>query len=211
MENPFKKLKATKSSGGEGYEIPRADTHPARLVALIDLGTQYSEYNGEGSTARKVFFVWELTAEKKSGMKDVNHVIGDEYTLSLHETSNLRKMLEQWTGNKIKDDEGFPFEELLGKDCLVQVIHKEAKNSGNTYAKVIGVARAPSFVQVPAAQHKPFTWFVGSADPYPAYDWVPYRFGEPVERVISRCEEYRNSKPADQDKPLDPSVADDLF
>ena len=50
-------------SGGKEFEQAPAGTHVARCIKLIDLGTQFGEYQGKPTSARKVVVSWELPNE----------------------------------------------------------------------------------------------------------------------------------------------------
>ena len=49
------------SSGGGDFAVPPAGSHPAVMVALVDLGMHTDTYQGDTTTNRKLFLVWELT------------------------------------------------------------------------------------------------------------------------------------------------------
>src|SRR5579859_3411511 len=109
-------------AGGD-FEIPPAGNHPAVLIAMIDLGTHTEDFQGKQTEAHKVFLVWELTEEKCAGYNR-NHVIGRDYTLSLHEKAGLRKMLEGWRGRKYNTGEEINVSKVLGQPCFLNVSHK---------------------------------------------------------------------------------------
>jgi hypothetical protein len=183
------------NKGGE-FETPPEGNQPATCVALIDLGTQRTDYNGEvrwqrqvnGEVRwqRQVYLVWELAHEVMAGTKDSRHLIGRNYTFSLGKKALLRSVVEGWRGKDLAEDSDFDLANVLGKPCLVNVIHKKA-NSGNTYAKVEGVKAVPKGMTVPRPQRKPFARLLDSADAVP--DWVPYLIGRPVAEVIADCQE----------------------
>jgi len=120
--------------------------HHAVCYALYDLGTQYNETFGK--SAHKVLIAWEIPGERitieKNGEKlDLPRAISKQYTLSLHEKSQLRKDLESWRGKAFTDQEraGFDITTILGANCMVQVLHKE--KDGKKYANVSNVVQLP--------------------------------------------------------------------
>lgn len=120
--------------------------HHAICYGLYDLGTQYNETFGKSS--HKVLIAWEIPGERitieKNGEKlDLPRAISKQYTLSLHEKSQLRKDLESWRGKAFSDQEreGFDITKLLGANCMVQVLHKT--KDGKTYANVSNVVQLP--------------------------------------------------------------------
>lgn len=199
------------ASAGGASEVPPAGSHPAVLVALIDLGsheeTFKDEKKGTSRTAlvRKVFLVWELTGEKMAGKKDTNHVIGREYSLGLTPKSKLRQMLEEWRGKKYATGEAMDLGAVLGRPCMLSVVHKES-NQGNTYAQIASVAKVPKELTVPPAQRQPFAYEVGGGPP-PEGDWLPYTFlnGQrvPLKQVIQASAEWRKEAGGEAPPPGD--------
>lgn len=126
-------------------KIPPVGLHPARLVQIVDLGTQLNEtYNKE---ERRVRFAWELigvTFETEDG-EEVNHLISKEYSLKLSRKSHLRKAVEGMLGKPLVEDEVFDFSKLLDVPCQIQVVHNNGtgKNAHEVYANVDAVLPAP--------------------------------------------------------------------
>jgi len=117
-------------------QIPKG-TFLARCYSLIHLGVQDVEWKGEKKTAYKIRLGFELPT-KKSNFNGVEKplVISKEYTLSMGEMANLRKVVEALIGTTLTESEavGFDVESILGKACLISVIHTE--RNGNTYANI---------------------------------------------------------------------------
>jgi hypothetical protein len=173
------------SSKGEGFEKPPAGNHPAVLVAIIDMGTQRQEYQGNVTWPERAFFVWELVTKRQEGYKEKNHVIGIDLTVSLNVKSKLRLWIEARSGKKIRDGEAYDISQELGKPCLLNILH-----SDKGYAKVEGVAAIPDGFTVPSPQNAPVIISLDefkAGTPIPA--WVPYLFGEPLGDHIRRCKE----------------------
>jgi hypothetical protein len=88
------------SEGTVGTPAPEG-THTARCFAVIDLGTQTSEWQGQQVSKRKVLLGFELpdelhTFDEKEGPKPFS--IWSRFTASLHPKGQLRPMLEAWRG-----------------------------------------------------------------------------------------------------------------
>ena len=122
-----------------------ADTYDAICYMVCDMGTQKVEYPGKPpSTARQVKLQWEIpelrhTFETDSGEKiDKPKVIGTTYTYSTFEGANLAQHVTSWMGECPRD---FDFSTLAGKTCMLNVIHKTSKATGNPYAKVQAVMK----------------------------------------------------------------------
>ena len=191
MSSPWD-VTATTAAGGS--EVAPAGSHPAVLVALIDLGTHEETFEdkvkGTSRTVdlRKVLMAWELTAEPIAGLKGGrNHVVSRDYNVTFSQKSGLRKMIEGWRGKSFAEGEGFDLGKLLGQKCMVTVKHGTSAR-GNTFAKFDGVAPVPKGLAVPAPKIKPFAWSVDDGE-FPIPDWLPYLYGESVADVIKRCKE----------------------
>jgi len=113
---------------GNFVKAPKG-VHAAICYSLIDLGTQTGEYEGQYYERHQVFISFELeeTHEFDGVMKPI--AISEFYTLSLHEKAKLREMLEGWRSKSFTSDElkGFDLKNILGKPCLINIIHKNDK------------------------------------------------------------------------------------
>ena len=129
------------------YELVPAGTFPARCYSMIHIGTIQESFQGKITELNKVRIAWELPTEKKEFVPSEGekpYSIGKEYTLSMNEKSNLRKMLESWRGKGFTVDEAASFDitVLLGKPCLLSIIHKTSK-TGNEYADISSITTLP--------------------------------------------------------------------
>ena len=139
-------------------EIVPSGTHVARCYSMIHIGTIQWEYQGEQKFANKVRLTFELPNELRDfGGEEKPMVISKEYTLSLHEKSNLRKDLEIWRGNALtkNDLNNFDITDLIGKDCMISVLHKVSA-SGNDYAQIGNVNAIGKGVSCPKQINKSF-------------------------------------------------------
>ncbi len=176
-----------KPSSGSGSEKAPPGNHPAILVAIIEMGTQETEFQGVKKWAPQAYFVWELVTEKQSGTKDRNHVVALDLNVYLNDKAKLRKFIEARTGKKL--DESAEFDIVgseLGQKCLLGVV---ANAKG--YPKVDAVSAVPKGLPFPDPQHKPthITLDEIKAGTAAVPDWVPYLYGEKLADVIARCKE----------------------
>lgn len=145
-------ITATNESNSS-YTPVAAGLYPARCYSMVHIGTVLGEFQGEQKLMNKVRVTWELPTEKKV-FKEENgeqpYVISKEFTLSMHEKATLRKFLEGWRGKQFTEDEAKSFDVtvLLGKPCMISVIHKTSKN-GKTYAEINSVSAVPKGFAVP--------------------------------------------------------------
>ena len=176
------------TSSSQKKEIVPAGTHFARCYSMIHIGVVEWEFQGEKKFNNKVRLTWELPYEMRDfGGEQKPLVISKEYTLSMHEKSNLRKDLEMWRGKVFTNKElgSFDVTDLLGKTCNISVIHKVAKN-GNEFAQVGGVSAIQKGVEV-LEQFNP-TFIFNYGDHFDL-DWLDNQ-PEWIQEQIKSSEDY---------------------
>jgi hypothetical protein len=131
-------------SGGKEFTPAPVGNHPARCIGVIDLGTQTGEWQGKPLVRRQCVIQWELPNEQMEDGRPF--IVSKFYTASLSEKANLRHDLEAWRGREFTQEEldGFESRNVLGKSCMVQVIHTEKGK-----AKVSNVSALPKGLKVP--------------------------------------------------------------
>jgi len=153
-------LIASDSGGGDFKRVPPG-THIARCYRVVDLGTQQVTYKGDSKLQRKVMVGWELFGEDEEGGPlqtddGMPLVISKRYTLSLSDKARLRADLESWRGVAFTAEElkGFDITNLLGKFCMVNVIH--ATEGDKTYANIATIMPVPKAMKasLPAGVHE---------------------------------------------------------
>ena len=177
------------TSSNQKKEIVPAGTHFARCYSMIHIGVVEWEFQGEKKFNNKVRLTWELPYEMRDfGGEQKPLVISKEYTLSMHEKSNLRKDLEMWRGKVFTNKElgSFDVTDLLGKTCNISVIHKVAKN-GNEFAQVGGVSAIQKGVEV-LEQFNP-TFIFNYVDHFDL-DWLDSQ-PEWIQEQIKSSEDYQ--------------------
>ena len=177
------------TSSNQKKEIVPAGTHFARCYSMIHIGVVEWEFQGEKKFSNKVRLTWELPYEMRDfGGEQKPLVISKEYTLSMHEKSNLRKDLEMWRGKVFTNKElgSFDVTDLLGKTCNISVIHKVAKN-GNEFAQVGGVSAIQKGVEV-LEQFNP-TFIFNYGDHFDL-DWLDSQ-PEWIQEQIKSSEDYQ--------------------
>lgn len=124
-------------------ELIPAGNYIARCYQMIQIGHVKEVILGEVKTLNKVRIGWELPTETKVFNVEKGEqpfVISEEYTLSMHEKSNLRKMLASWRGKDFTVEEAGSFDitKLLGVPCMVNIIHRPAKSDPSRMYQKIG-------------------------------------------------------------------------
>tara|TARA_R110002020_G_scaffold304572_1_gene520355 strand:- start:30 stop:641 length:612 start_codon:yes stop_codon:yes gene_type:complete len=140
-----------KAGSGKVTELVPSGTHIGRCYSMIHIGTVEWEYQGEKKWSDKVRFTFELPHETRDfGGEEKPMVISKEYTVTLHEKSNLRRDLEMWKGEAFTPQElnSFDLTDLLEQCCNVTVVHKTAR-SGNEFAMIGGLGSLTKGAECP--------------------------------------------------------------
>lgn len=146
-------MSITAKQSEKQFDLVPSGNHLAICYQMIEIGTEVGEYQGVPNRLHKVRIVWELCNEKKvfdPAKGEQPYSIGKDYTLSMHEKATMRHDLQSWRGKAFTDEEASNFDitKLLGKPCLLNVIHKTSK-TGNNYATIAGVTAVPKGTPVP--------------------------------------------------------------
>jgi len=142
---PFNKDEKPKELVPEG-------NHVAILYSIVEIGNVPDTYPGnEGQFVHQIRLTWELPDETREfDGEQKPMVIGRDFTVSLGDKSNLKPFVEGMLGGLSDEDkEFFSFENLKGKPCMLQVIHKKSKKTGNPYAFAASCAQVPKKLEVP--------------------------------------------------------------
>lgn len=159
------------ATGGSYQPVPQG-THLAICYALIDLGTQTETFEGRTKSAHKVRIVWELPNERNAEGKPLS--IGTFYSVSLHEKAKLRKDLQAWRSKPFTEDElkGFQLVNIVGKPCMLSVIHKARANGDGVSDSIASVSAVVKGLPVPAQENKTLIFDLDAFD-RATYDGLP--------------------------------------
>ena len=136
-------------------ELIPAGNYIARCYQMLQIGHVKEVIQGEVKTLNKVRIGWELPTETKVFSQEKGEqpfVISEEYTLSMHEKSNLRKVLASWRGKEFSEEEAkkFDISKLLGKPCMLNIIHKPSKDGSKEYEEIGSISPLPKGFECPA-------------------------------------------------------------
>ena len=162
------------TTSAQQRELIPSGNYIARCYQMIQIGTVREFIMGEEKTLNKVRIGWELPEERRV-FKEENgeqpFVISKEFTLSMHEKSNLRKSLASWRGKDFNEDEAKSFDitKLLGVPCMINIIHKQGKKDPTkTYEEISGITSLPKSMKCPPQENKMFVLS------YDKFDWEAY-------------------------------------
>ena len=141
-------------------QLPEAGATVGVLFSLVDLGTQKVSWDGEEKWTPKLRLAFELPEQTIEGEITENGkttkitkpmVVSIELTRSLGERATLRKHLETWRGQAFTSKElsSFSLKNLLGKACLLTLVHKTSQ-AGRNYCAIQGIAKLPKSMKAPA-------------------------------------------------------------
>lgn len=201
--------------GGASRPLTPSGTHIARCFKLIDLGTQHDEYKGQPKILQKIRIYWELPNELavfKEDKGEEPYSISSEYTASLGEKANLRHHLEGWRGRQFTEEElkGFDLKSIVGKPCMITVVHQKSKDGTRTYDKVTSVSALPKDPKTKKAIEVPPQ--VNASVIYDIEDGENQVFNELpewIQKIIRESDEFKGPAPKTGDKGGQPELEED--
>lgn len=136
-----------KDKGGGDFEPMEPGTLPARCCGIWDLGTHYKQGQGWARSIHEILIQWEFPTRRiEIDGEDLPRVLSQRFTLSLHQKSNLRPMLEAWREKSFTQaelDGGFELKNVLCAPCKILVLHETGKD-GKEYANIKQVGKFPA-------------------------------------------------------------------
>lgn len=148
-------MSITATTSGSARELIPSGNYIARCYSMIEIGTVTEFVMGKQSILKKVRIGWELPTELKVFNPEKGEqplAISKEYTLSMHEKSNLRKDLKSWRGKDFTEDEAKSFDitKLLGQACMLNIIHKPGvQDPTKVYEQIAGITAIPKGMKAP--------------------------------------------------------------
>lgn len=192
-------IKITKPQPQEQLE---PGTYIARCYSMIHIGTTSFEWQGQTKKSNKVRISFELPTETKvfkEGESAKPWSVSSEYTLSLHEKSKFRPILESWRGKKFTDEEmdNFDVTNLVGVPAMISVIHND-----KGYAEIATISKLPKGTECPPQVNE------SQVLDYDTFNEELFnKLPDFLKKKIESSDEYRNMKglvtPHVQETPLD--------
>lgn len=173
-------------SGGGSFTPAKEGNWKARCVRVIDLGTQPGSQQWP-NPKHKVLIAWELPEQMEDYEgKETPRLVMSRYTLSLHENSALRPVLEGWRGKAFTSEElkGFDIAKVLGVPCQLQIVHSDDGKYANV--KTVSALHPELRQTMPPAFHELVHYQIedGESD-------VFANFSDNLKATIRGAEEWR--------------------
>lgn len=146
-------LVVSAKSQGADFQPHPSGVYPARCTRIIDLGRQEANFKGQAKLVHKILFAFESSEPMPDGEKKGEpFLITTRYTASLSDKAILRKDLESWRGRKFSSAEleAFDLKAVLGKPCLLNMIHND--EGGKTYANISSIMPLAASMTAPQAR-----------------------------------------------------------
>lgn len=145
------------------FTLAPAGNQALTCIGLYILGTLNEEYQGHKKKVKKLMLAFELNDTNhvfKEGEPAQPFVMHKDFTNNLGSTSNLRKFIDQWAGQKLTDADAktFNLANLVGFSGLGNVVHDKKKKDGSDIALIIGMSPLPASMAKPISRmpHKIF-------------------------------------------------------
>lgn len=147
------------AKAGGDFKILAPGTYAAVCDQVVFVGKQETVWG----TKPQVWLRWQVPAERTTWDKggethEGPMVIGAMLTANIHEKATLGKWLASWRGRPFTPEEKEKFDlfVVLGKPCLLTVVHNESK--GRTYANITNVARLAKGMEEPKLEGEPLKY-----------------------------------------------------
>ena len=195
-------------------QLPEAGATVGVLFSLVDLGTQEVTWDGETKWTPKLRLAFELPEQVIEGEVTENGkttkvtkpmVVSIELTRSLGERATLRKHLETWRGQAFTSKElaSFSLKNLLGKACLLTLVHKTSQ-AGRNYCAIQGIAKLPKSMKAPAKTENAHVFYEIEQGEGGQFSELP----EWLQEKIRASKEFSGASSAPQGKAVDSTDAD---
>jgi hypothetical protein len=130
-------------------------SYPAVCIGIVDMGTQKGGY-GDYRAVKLFFFTDEKDSEGNYHIKE------RQFPAKITPKSALGKAIRKWMKIEIEKGESFDLDQLLNEDCMINIIHSEENDEGNTYdniASITALSKKMDPVKLPK-KIKPFSLYL---------------------------------------------------
>ena len=135
---------------GGNFEKHPPGIWQAVCLDVIDLGMQWTEFQGKRKLVRKLMLVFETEHVGADGKRGI---VTKKFTASLYPNAKLTGFLGQWRGRQIVPGDNVDLKKLPGTCCTLVLSHQQSL-SGRTYVSIDAVSKATKKV-VPSGTYDP--------------------------------------------------------
>lgn len=125
--------KVSYQEGSGGFFKAPVGSHPAIIVWIAELGTAMSNYGKDDreQDLLRVFYEIEATVNtakewEAEKLEEKLIIVEQNYTAIITEKSKLGKAIAGIYGKQAKEIKDFSLDHLLGKKCVINVVHNDA-------------------------------------------------------------------------------------
>lgn len=166
--------------------------HNARIVRIVELGTQPSDEWGDKFKIEISFELVDESAVFNEEKGEQNFVVRKKYNRSLHKRSDLAKHITAITGNKFEAGDEFEMDDLLNQPCQVEITHSE----DGQYANITGIMKAAKGMKVAKAESELQSLYLDDSFDTETFETLP----EYMQDMISDTDEYKELFPDEKPK-----------
>lgn len=195
-------MKPRKSAGTDFKRLPPGN-HVAICNMVADIGLQQGSQRYP-DPKYQVYIRFEVPGERIEFERNGEQVegpmsIGNVYTNSMHEKSNLRKLIESWFGKPFPSQEiadEFDYSKLLGRVCMLNVVENES--NGRTYTNITSAAPLPRGMPEPEGPENPLIAYDCEAHEESVFADLPKWLREKIANRIIDDENYSQQRPQEK-------------
>lgn len=172
--------------GSEAFKPCPAGNHAARVCEVIFIGTVHSEYKGVAKDSPQIKIGFEIPSElRDDGLPFVVSTM--PMTASVNKKASFRKLVQGIIALTPETEKEFDSDQLMGKKCLINVVHNPSKSDPNViYANIVSASPLPKGMEVPKAITEQLSFDVNTS-PLEDIDKLP----EFVQKLVVSTPEYQ--------------------
>src|SRR3990167_11213651 len=173
-----------KDAGAEAFALCPEGNHAARVCGVVYLGTVTTTFNNVEKDVAQIRLSFEIPEElRDDGQPFVVSTM--PITASTNKKAAFNKLCLGILGHAPGND--FDYDELVGKTCLVNIVHKASKKDENVmYVNITGTSPLPKGMEVPEAITEMFNFDVNTS-PMGDIDKLP----EFIQKLVMSTPEFK--------------------
>ena len=188
------------TTAGTDFERHSEGSHVMVCVDVINLGRKVQTDPMGKNPPRLVPRAALVFASGECDARGELLTVQTEFTVSMHEKSNLRPFLASWRGKSYSDPEaqaGAPLHKLAGVPALVTIEHKPSRDGSRTYANIASISPLPKQMRADVPD---------LSDAYRRGEW----WGKKIAAYKTDADQFEGSHPTARPQPVRGDDTDDL-